>query len=376
MTINSSPAPFPSATLGLTPGAVNIVLPRMTMTFDRSGHPRGLHENGYFIARGWDGRCVEKKWVAGKNGRSHRHLRELPPSERKTLRDRFLRPLTQLRRDLPHLQAAGRFQWLNHGQLCPNDPQALDALLAILESTVDVHWDADVQNFQHTYHPIGILPPDQYLSLVVQWVEGCAWNRCSFCTFYAERPARIKSPEELKTHMDNIERLFGPSLAGRCSLFIGEASAFDAPPSLLIPAARQIAARFPLLAHRHADGVGGLHAFGEATKLNAWSVDDLKELRNLGFQRIYIGVETGDDRLRRWIRKPGSPDLLVSVVERIKNAGIQVGLIFCWGSAARKTINVTGREPFVSCVGCPWAPGTCCISLRSSPTTILSIPID
>jgi radical SAM superfamily enzyme YgiQ (UPF0313 family) len=42
------------------------------------------------------------------------------------------------------------------------------------------------------YKPVSILPPDQYLALVVQATEGCSYNECSFCTFYRDRPFRIK----------------------------------------------------------------------------------------------------------------------------------------------------------------------------------------
>jgi len=35
--------------------------------------------------------------------------------------------------------------------------------------------------------PVGILPPDQYMAVVLQAAEGCAFNTCTFCDFYRDR---------------------------------------------------------------------------------------------------------------------------------------------------------------------------------------------
>ena len=45
------------------------------------------------------------------------------------------------------------------------------------------------------YSPVGILPPDQYLALVVQATRGCAFNTCTFCDLYRDG-YRVKSAAE------------------------------------------------------------------------------------------------------------------------------------------------------------------------------------
>jgi hypothetical protein len=53
-----------AVTLGFTAGTVTLALgTRGTLTFDAAGRPRALFENDRYIARGWDGRCLEKKGV-------------------------------------------------------------------------------------------------------------------------------------------------------------------------------------------------------------------------------------------------------------------------------------------------------------------------
>ena len=62
-----------------------------------------------------------------------------------------------------------------------------------------VRWDGaaldkDRQRFEQIYTPIGILPPDQYMAVVLQATHGCSHNACTFCTFYRGIDFSIKSP--------------------------------------------------------------------------------------------------------------------------------------------------------------------------------------
>lgn len=61
--------------------------------------------------------------------------------------------------------------------------------------------ESDRERFLSVYSPVSILPPDQYLSLVLQATEGCHWNRCTFCDFYSQTRFQIKSEEEFASHI-------------------------------------------------------------------------------------------------------------------------------------------------------------------------------
>lgn len=343
-----------AVTLGFTAGTVTLALgTRGTLTFDAAGRPRALYENDRYIARGWDGRCLEKKWVSAPGGLFHRRVRSLEAGERTALRDRFRLLLEGFQRDLPALRRARRFRCLDRGRPVRDGGERAAAFAAAARSKLAAEWDTEAADFHRTYRPIGVLPPDQYLSLVLQVTEGCAWNRCSFCDFYAGQPFRVKSPAEFDRHLEDVERLFGPALAGRCSVFLGSANALDVPPDVLIPAVRRAAERFPALARPQPDGVGGVYAFGEATRLARWSADDLRRLRRAGLRRAYLGVETGDPDLRRKIRKPGGPDVVVSAIRKLKDAGIHAAPIVLLGLGGRAahdrhvagTADVLARSP-------------------------------
>lgn len=345
-----------SITWGETAGSTSLILsPRATLGFDKAGRPTGLYENGFYTARGLDGRCLEKKWIWDP-GRpdARRHIRALDAGERENLRARLK---TLLEKAQASLRSGTPVRRYDRGREIPADPaqmaQKIDALTAFLNG----EWEADPRRFAEVWNPIGILPPDQYLSLVIQVVEGCAWNQCTFCDFYAARPFRVRAREEIDRHTDAAVRYFGDGLEGRCAIFLGDANALQAPPTLLIPLAESLARRFPRLAQPQTDGVGGLYAFAETARTSAWATEELRALAAAGFRRAYLGIETGDDALRRLLRKPGSATDALRAMEKIKSAGIALGLIVLLGAGGRDHAQAHARATADLLIRAPLGPG-------------------
>ncbi len=210
--------------------------------------------------------------------------------------------------------------------------KTLTALLHFTEERLTT----DAQIFKQTYRPIGILPPDQYLSLVIQVTEGCSWNKCTFCRFYAGVSHKIRSQEEIMTHIDQVRQYVSSSLSRRCSLFLGDANAFDARPDTLIWACQTLSRLFPKQASPQSDGMGGIYSFGEVNRLLQWEKNDLIKLRLAGLRRVFIGVETGADKLRQWTRKPGTSEQVWQTVQKIKSSGISVGLVLLAGIGGKE----------------------------------------
>ena len=103
----------------------------------------------------------------------------------------------------------------------------------------------DATRFLAASGPVGILPPDQYLSLVVRVTEGCSWNACTFCSLYRDVPFRWKRPDELRAHLAALGSYFGPSIALRRSVFLGDANALCLAHDRLLPLLEAVAERFP-----------------------------------------------------------------------------------------------------------------------------------
>lgn len=211
-------------------------------------------------------------------------------------------------------------------------PGRSPALRAWLERVVA--WDharreEACQAFAATYSPISIVPPDHYQALVIQATEGCSWNQCSFCSFYRDRSFRIKTPAALQEHIEQVKTLLGRGLALRRSIFLGDANALIVPQARLRELIAVLNAAFP---PPTSGGPRGLYAFLDIFGGELKSSADYAELKQDGIKRIYLGLESGDDEVFRLLNKPGSPAECVEVVQRIKAAGINVGVILLAGA--------------------------------------------
>lgn len=181
---------------------------------------------------------------------------------------------------------------------------------------------AESERFARVYKPISILPPDQYLSVVLQATEGCTWNQCTFCTFYQDRPFRVKSEDEFRDHIDAVKQFFGRGILMRKSVFLADGNALALSQRRLLPMMELTRSAFPKLP---------IYSFIDVYTGERKTVSDWQALADVGLHRVYIGMETGLDELLSLLNKPGSADELVEFVHTLKAAGLLVGLIVMGG---------------------------------------------
>ncbi|NOK62408.1 MAG: radical SAM protein [Chloroflexi bacterium AL-W] len=188
--------------------------------------------------------------------------------------------------------------------------------------------------FRSIYKPISILPPDQYQAIVLQAAEGCSWNKCTFCTLYRDRKFRIKCPTTFRLHIQRIKEFFGPAIGLRKSIFLGDGNALIIPQQRLIELLRIVQEEFPIGSSKTDENykLKGVYSFLDIFGAERKTVDEYRELRECGVKRIYVGLETGDDELFTLLNKPGSPEACTEVVQTIKQAGINVGVILLAGA--------------------------------------------
>jgi radical SAM superfamily enzyme YgiQ (UPF0313 family) len=193
---------------------------------------------------------------------------------------------------------------------------------------------ADAADFARVYTPVGILPPDQYLALVVQLTTGCSFNTCTFCTFYREIPFRVRTPDELRAHLEEVDRLLGRGVELRRSLFLGDANALVVPTPALLGLLEVVTDHYR---ERLADGtLDGLHAFLDGFSGARKKTADFRALRERGLRRVTIGLESGHDPLLEWLRKPGSREDVQAAVGAMKEAGLSVAVIVLIGAGGRR----------------------------------------
>ncbi len=295
--------------------------PDLVYTLDRGGRLVGAFRDGRNLRRGLDGRVLAR-W---RHGRGPRQRSWLEPWEAGDL-------MIALRRDLGLVAA----------QSLPAPlAAAVQAGLAFDEAT-------DVEEYHRVYSPVAILPPDQYQALVLQATEGCSFNTCTFCALYRGQPFRVKDPDEFALHIEDVRDFFGDGISFRRSIFLADANALIVPQERLLPLFSTLATAFALMPENmpqakqrawletHPDGVSGIYAFVDGLSAERKSVDDFHALRLRGLRRVYIGLESGHEPLLAWLRKPSTAAAMLDAVQRLKAAGLHVGVIVLTGIGGQR----------------------------------------
>ncbi len=186
---------------------------------------------------------------------------------------------------------------------------------------------AERERFLRVYQPVSILPPDQYQSVVLQASFGCSWNRCTFCTFYQDRPFRMRRGDEFEAHVAGVKELLGAAAAARKSVFLADGNALVLANSKLRPVFDVARVAFP---------GRPINAFVDVFSGEKKGLEQWRELRELGLDRVAIGVETGNDELLGWLNKPGSAAEAAEFVACLKEAGLSVSVILMVGAGGRR----------------------------------------
>jgi radical SAM superfamily enzyme YgiQ (UPF0313 family) len=186
---------------------------------------------------------------------------------------------------------------------------------------------AEGERFALAYTPVSILPPDQYGAIVLQASFGCSWNRCTYCTFYQDRPFSMRDPEVFGLHVEAVRALLGDAAAARRGLFLADGNALVLSNARLEPLVTRAREAFP---DRPIAGFVDVFS-GERKPASDW-----RALRELGLERVAIGVETGHDPLLAYLDKPGGADAATEFVTLLKRAGLAVSVILMVGAGGRR----------------------------------------
>ena len=185
----------------------------------------------------------------------------------------------------------------------------------------------DAERFLAICGPVGILPPDQYLSLVVRLTEGCSWNACTFCGLYRDVPFRVRTRTEVQQQIAALTAFFGPSIVLRRSVFLGDANALCLAPHRMLPLLDAVAEALP---------GRPLFSFVDAWTGRRKTSGDWRACAERGLRRVYVGLETGDPALLTWLGKPGTPSDAVELVHALHGAGVGVGVIVLVGAGGER----------------------------------------
>jgi len=169
-----------------------------------------------------------------------------------------------------------------------------------------------------------IRPPPEAYSILLQVTLGCSHNKCTFCGTYKDKRFGIKDNDII---LNDI--LFASKyMKGQDQVFLMDGDALIIPQKRLMWILERI--------KEHLPWVKRIGAYANTKSISKKSLQELTELRENGLGMIYLGVETGDDEIRKKISKGTSAKQCLEMGKRVKDAGIQLTVTLLLGIGGKE----------------------------------------
>jgi len=169
------------------------------------------------------------------------------------------------------------------------------------------------------YEGTVIRPPSEADSLILQYTIGCSHNACIFCPAYKQKRFRIRSLGEMER--DILE--CAPAFSDVRRVFLADGDALSVP-------SEDLFGLYALL-HNHFPRLQRIGMYANTQSILDKSPEELVRLREQGLGIVYLGVESGDDRLLAWMRKGATAAEISEASRRAKAAGITLSVTVLLG---------------------------------------------
>ena len=167
-------------------------------------------------------------------------------------------------------------------------------------------------------------PPSEAYSLIIQATLGCSHNKCTFCNMYKGKKFIIKPLEQIKEEIDffrarvrNVERIF-----------VADGDALIIPMTRLREIFKYLNEKFP-----EAERIS---IYGSPKSIQIKTPEELKELREMGLKLVYLGMESGNDKVLMNVNKGVTKNELIEAGRKVREAGIPLSVTVIAGLGGKE----------------------------------------
>jgi len=169
-----------------------------------------------------------------------------------------------------------------------------------------------------------IRPPSEADSFLLQVTLGCSADRCAFCGAYKTKPFRVKDREEVFADIERYARRYPETRR----VFLMDGDALVLANKKLVPILEKLEQVFPKLSR--------VSAYANGSNFRQKTEEDLAELFRHKLTLIYMGLESGSQKILDRCAKTSSVEDMVGAVRRAKMAGIRSSVIVLLGLGGKE----------------------------------------
>lgn len=177
-------------------------------------------------------------------------------------------------------------------------------------------------------------PPYEAYSLLIQVTAGCTHHSCKFCTLYEDLPFKFKLSPFSEIEQDLAEASKYYHKVPR--VFFTGANPFVLSTEKLKALAKMVKEYYPKY-----ETIG---CFARITDITPKTVEELRELRALGYDGITIGVETGDDEMLAFMNKGFQSKDTIEQCKKLEAANISYNFFYLTGISGAGRAEIGAKE--------------------------------
>lgn len=166
-------------------------------------------------------------------------------------------------------------------------------------------------------------PPSEAYSLLIQITIGCSHNKCTFCSMFKDKKFRVREVSEVLADLEMARRTY--RRVDRIFLCDGDALCLATPKLMVV--LDKIRALFPECRR--------VSVYGSAKDVLRKTPEELRQLRDGGLGMIYLGAESGSQKVLDNICKGVSREQMIEAVRKIEDCGIPASVTFISGLAGK-----------------------------------------
>jgi len=167
-------------------------------------------------------------------------------------------------------------------------------------------------------------PPSEAKSLIIQLTIGCARNTCTFCAMYKREKFRIRELSEVIEDLYWVKEHYPYSFD---RVFLADGDALIVKTDILLAVLDKIYELFP--------HVRRVSTYGTAGDVLMKSHEELCMLRQHGLEMVYIGAESGSDKVLAAVDKRLTSAEMIEACHKLSAAGIKVSMTLITGLGGR-----------------------------------------
>jgi radical SAM superfamily enzyme YgiQ (UPF0313 family) len=169
------------------------------------------------------------------------------------------------------------------------------------------------------YYGTVIRPPSEAASYLLQVTYGCSHNKCTFCPTYLDKPFKVRPINEVLEDINEAQQLMPYTRR----VFLCDGNAMVLNTQQLMTILNALEAAFSELQR-----VG---IYANADEILRKSDDELHMLVAHHLSILYIGLESGSDKVLEKVRKGATVRQIIEAVKKAQEAGFKVSVIALLG---------------------------------------------